>query len=554
MSDIGRFIDARRLAESLASQRERVFPGVGKGWIIHRDADLLVVHKPAGVSCMAPRDGIADDLPSRLERVLGLRVGVHQRLDADTSGVMAYSLSDIARASMARQFEARTVGKEYLACVVGWRGGRRTLDASIEGKSAVSHVEPIERSGDRALLRVTLETGRRHQIRVHLAATGCPVAGDVRFGGPPAPRLLLHSYRLGLREGTWEAPMPDVFRRWLRGADHTSLADPHALREALDVALQRRWWLGRAVAATSPTTCFRLLHGEGDGTPGLAVDVYGAHLVAHLYDAAVPHEDTVLDVLDGLGFAGVYVKRRPRQANVLVDPRRREVAPAEPLRGGAAPEPLWIVEEGIPFPVVLGDGLSTGLFLDQRDARVRVRGSAEGRSVLNLFAYTGAFSVAAALGGAARVASVDASAAALRRAETTFAELRLGKHETWRHDSFEALRIMERRGDRFDLLIADPPTYSRVKKRRWTSGRDWLGLVEAMLSVAAPGAELLLSSNDGRMSSKAFRRYVHEAARRAGVEIEQLKDLPCPPDFPAAVGQEPALKRLWARLGRGRSR
>lgn len=544
-------LEAARLAEALAPQRARIFPDLDEGWILHRDEDLLVVDKPAGVPCMAPRPPIADDLPSRLERALGLRLGTHQRLDADTSGVLAYSLSDTARASLARQFEARTVGKEYLACVVGWRGGRRTLDAPVDGKRAVSHVEPLERSGERTLLRVTPTTGRRHQIRAHLAGAGCPVAGDPRFGGPPTPRLLLHSHRLSLREGAWTAPMPEVFRRWLRGVDGTPLDDPQALRETLDRAMRRRWWLGRAASQEPPTTCFRLLHGEGDGAAGLAVDVYGEHLVAHLYDAGVAHEETILDALEGLGFAGVYVKRRPRQANVLVDPRRQEVAPAEPLRGVPASEPLWVVEEGMPFPVALGDGLSTGLFLDQRDTRARLRASAQGRSVLNLFAYTGAFSVAAALGGARRIASVDASAAALRRAEETFAALGLEGHESWRHDCFEALRILSRRGERFDLLIADPPTYSRVRKRRWTSGRDWVGLVEAMLSVAAPGAELLLSSNDGRMSRKAFRRHVREAARRARVEVAQLKDLPTPPDFPASVGHEPALKRLWLRLGRG---
>jgi len=535
---------------ALAARRRRLFPEIDPGWVLHRDDDLLVVNKPAGVPCMAPRPEVADDLPARLERALGVRLGVHQRLDAATSGVLVYSLSERGRASLARQFEERTVVKEYLACVHRWRGGGRILDRPVDSKPARSRVEPLERVGDRSLLRVLLETGRRHQIRAHLAGVGCPVAGDERFGGPEAPRLLLHSHRLELREGRWEAPVPAAFRRWLESGALPTLGDRAALTDALRVAAQRRWWLGRAAERSAPTTCFRLFNGPGDGADGLAVDVYGEHLVAHLYDAAVPHEEAILDALDALGFAGIYVKRRPRQANVLVDPRRCEVAPSQPLRGHAAADPLWVFEEGVPLPVALGDGLSTGLFLDQRDARARVRAAAEGRAVLNLFAYTGAFSVAAALGGATRVASVDASAPALRRAEGTFRALGLGSHEVWRHDCFDALRIMQRRGDRFELLIADPPTYSRVKKRRWTSGSDWVALAVQMFSVAAPGAELLLSSNDGRMSVRAFRRHVHEAARRAQVDLRQLKELPHPPDFPAAVGKEPPLKRLWVRLGR----
>ena len=532
------------MTESLVAERQRLFPDVDADWVVHRDEDLLVVAKPAGVACMAPRPGIDDDLPARLERALGVRLRVHQRLDADTSGLLAYAISDAGNGSLGRQTKQRSLRKEYLACVRGWKGGARTLDAPVDGKSAVSHVELVERRGDRALLRVVIETGRRHQIRVHLSGAGSPVAGDRRYGGPVAPRLLLHSYRLELEQGRWEAPMPAVFRRWLDGADQTQLGERDALDEAIALAMQKRWWLGRA----PETTCFRLMHREGDGVAGLAVDVLGSHLVVHLYDEGVPHEDVILDALDALGFSGIYVKRRPRQANVLVDPKRSEVAPAQPVRGDAAPDPLRVLENGISFPVSLGDGLSTGLFLDQRDARRRVRESSADRSVLNLFAYTGAFSVAAAVGGATRVASVDASGVALERAESAFSELSLEGHETWRHDCFDALRIMQKRGDRFDLLIADPPTYSRVKKKRWTSGKDWVRLAEAIFAVATSGAELLLSSNDGRMPRKAFRRYVHEGARRAGVTIGSMKDLPDPPDFPAPIGEELALKRLWIRL------
>lgn len=513
------------------------FAAFDPAWIVHQDSHVLVLNKPAGVPCMAPRQGIVDDLPSRASKALGQTLKVHQRLDAATSGLIVYSLSDAATRSLAAQFESRSVKKRYLVAA-NWRGNGRVLDGRLDGKKARTEVEVLSRRGDRALLSATIETGRRHQIRRHLADAGAPVAGDLRYGGPPAPHLLLQSETLEIHQGRWSLPALPVFDHWLEGEDSTPLDEVGALETRLRGAAQQRYWLSQ-----TSTTCFRLANGEGDGLRGFAVDVYGDHFVLHLYDEGSKHEATILDALMRLGPGGIYVKRRPRQANELVEAGER--APAGPLRGVPAPDPLIVHEEDVAYSVRLGDGLSTGLFLDQRDARRRVRESAKGKSVLNLFAYTGGFSIAAAVGGANRVASVDASKGALARAEAAMHTLGFADHETWRHDCFDALAILKKRGDRFDIVVADPPTYSRVKKKRWTSGKDWTRLAEACFHVCERGATLLLSSNDSRMSARAFRRFVHEGARRANVEIQSLRDLPDPPDFPA---REAALKRLWVTL------
>src|SRR4029077_1479699 len=132
--------------------------------------------------------------------------------------------------------------------------------------------------------------------------------------------------------------------------------------------------------------------------------------------------DRVLDRLHALGFDGVYLKVRPKQANVLADTRREDLAPRLPVRGSPAPEEIAIVEESMPLLVRLGDGLSTGLFLDQRMNRRRVREMCtRGSAMANLFAYTCGFTVAAALGGAERTVSVDAAAAALERGRANLA-------------------------------------------------------------------------------------------------------------------------------------
>lgn len=532
--------------------------------VVHEDDELLAVDKPEGVPCQPVDMDHRDDLPWRLQRERGLDyLGVHQRLDRDTSGVVVYAKRREANRGLAAQMEGRRVEKRYVAIVTGWRGGPRRLehalsrdgqgDAVVAGpgdrraKRAVTHVERVERVGERARLEIRIETGRTHQIRAQLAAEGAPVCGDRRYGGERAPRMMLHAYRLGLRHPTTdvplaiEAPPPPLFEAWLTGA-----YDPFApgeLAAALARAAERRYGL----AQRDDLDAWRLLDADGDGVPGVAIDRYRDWLVVSLYDEGLPHERAVVDAAAGLpGVRGVYVKRRPRQANVIVQ-AGDEHAPREPVRGEPAPSPLEIVELGVPYLVRLDEGLSTGLFLDQRSNRARVRELAAGRRVLNLFAYTCGFSVAAGVGGARETVSVDASAPALAwgRANLARSGLAAERHRVERADCFEALRDLARRGERFDLVILDPPTYSTTRATRWSGGKAWRGLARLALDVLAPEGRLLACSNDRRMSEADFRRHLHAAARDAGVTLAQLKDLGPPPDFRS----ETAPKSLLATRG-----
>ncbi len=512
-----------------------MFQAFDPAWVVQDDGDIVVVDKPVGVPCMPPRAEVPDDLPSRLCAGLGLEsLGVHSRLDSETSGLIAYARSKAGNAQL--QADTR---KLYTAVVEGWRSKHASIDTPIDGKKARSSVRLLKRQGDRALLSVELHTGRKHQIRRHLASRGAPVAGDRLYEGSVAPRLLLHSSELRIGDRVFTSTPPPDFTAWLN--DDWRPYEPPALRRAFRRAFERRYWL----SLDPNTNAFRLVHGAADGVPGLAVDLYEQHFVVHLYDEALQSESVVVDALASFEPAGIYVKRRPRQANTLVDTRRDEVAPATPSWGKPA-APMLILEQSIEHAVQLGDGLSTGIFLDQRDARRRVRESSDGANVLNLFAYTGAFSLAAAVGGATSIASVDVSRGVLDVAQAAMDRIGFGAHETWKHDAFEAMKIMRKKDRRFDLIIADPPTYSKRKKSRWTSGNDWVRLAEACFSVSAPGAQLLLSSNDSRMTRRTMRGYVRAAADQAQVQLERMVDLSDPRDFPV-YGEHP-LKRLWLTL------
>jgi len=182
-----------------------------------------------------------------------------------------------------------------------------------------------------------------------------------------------------------------------------------SLHQLVQRSVQRR----SSFDHTGATTAYRLLNGAGDGLPGLTVDRYGEVVVANLYDRCPAREDTLVVTLAGTtGARAVYVKRRPRSATRLSTAQVAALAPATPAWGTAVDE-ILVREHGLRFLIRPGAGLSTGLFLDMRETRARARELADGRTVLNLFAYTCAFGVAAAVGGAARVLNVDVERPAL---------------------------------------------------------------------------------------------------------------------------------------------
>jgi 23S rRNA (cytosine1962-C5)-methyltransferase len=185
--------------------------------------------------------------------------------------------------------------------------------------------------------------------------------------------------------------------------------------------------------------------------------------------------------------------------------------------------------------VELGHGQSTGLFVDQRENRRRVRELAQGARVLNLFAYTSSFGVAAALGGAREVVSVDTSALALARARENFEENGIdpSRHRFDRADALDWLARAAKRGDRFDLIVLDPPTFSS------SAGGAPFGVEKAYgkaavlaLRVLGPKGRLLAVTNHRRTSLGRLRKTLRAAADQAGVGVAQLRDLPAAFDCP----------------------
>ncbi len=570
---------------------DALFPAFRAAWILHEDADLAAIDKPPFVSTHAPDADRRDDAHTRLADFLEVRdgsrpyLGIHQRLDRDTSGVLVFTRRKGANRAMAEQFEGRQVKKTYVAAVLGpLREARGILRHKIaagkdgavralpmtarEGLEAVTRWRVVERFGDRSLLELSPETGRTHQIRAQLAAVGAPRARHVLYHRAPAPRLMLHAAALELRHPATgapvvlRAPVPDALARWARDGALALPKDAASIEALLRAAADRRY----GVAHLPDTEAFRIANGAGDALPGVDVDVYGEHLVVSLSgDEAVAAREAVLDATAALGAAGVYVKVRPKHASVVVDTRREEIAPRAPVRGTPAPDDLIVRELGVPFRVRLGDGLSTGIFLDQRENRRRVRELATGTGttgarVANLFAYTAPFTVAAVAGGARSSVTVDVSSGATAWARENLARVGAdpARHVVVEADALAWLEHVAPRGEPFDLVVLDPPSFATTKHGRFSADGDYRRLASLALRVLAPGGRLLACTNHRGIVRAKIRRFLHEAARDSGRDVVQMKDLPDPEDFPPEPGREPHLKSVLVTVAgandRGRAR
>lgn len=313
------------------------------------------------------------------------------------------------------------------------------------------------------------------------------------------------------------------------------------------VRLDKAWVQGRieraaalrdAHADLSETTAYRLVNGEGDGLPGLTVERYGAHLMVQTYTAAWrPHLSLVTAALQRtLSPAGIYEKFRPQQTREL-EAKGGGKKYSRLLAGEAAPGRLPVRENGLEFLVTLEEELNTGLFLDQRVNRRDLMGRVRGKRVLNLFAYTGAFSVAAAAAGASKVTSVDASAHYLDWAQENFSANRLNprRHEFVEGDCLAVLKEMRRQGREFDIVLMDPPSFSTTRKSRFTTRGGTAELAASALPLLVRGGLLITSSNHQKVDLADYLKELRRAALQAGSELRVIRTACQPEDFPYPV-------------------
>lgn len=296
----------------------------------------------------------------------------------------------------------------------------------------------------------------------------------------------------------------------------------------VDARLEAAMALRATHGLTGADRAYRLLNGAGDRTPGLLADIYGPWaVVSALTDALVPTAALVAQgLLDRRMARGVVVKQRGRG--------RAAAGPANVAQLGEAPPERLVVAEGPwRFEVHLTTGVNVGLFTDMRVERARIASVAAGRRVLNLFAYTGALSVAAATGGAAHVTSVDLSEGVLAWARDHVAlnGLDAATHTTVAADVSTYLAEARRDGTRFDLVLIDPPSFSAARHAPFAIDRDYPPIISAACDLLAPGGDLWLATNTRGYSLTGAVQVAVPATRQP--RLVGLGGLP--PDYPTEL-------------------
>lgn len=321
----------------------------------------------------------------------------------------------------------------------------------------------------------------------------------------------------------------------------------------------------RAVLHQSPgTTGYRLVHGENDGLPGLVLDRYDQVGVLKLDTAAwLPHLPALLPALLAvvpLKQVVLRLSRRMAQASLPAQDGApvydgAPVCDGRTIVGEAVTRPVLFLENGLQFAADVVQGQKTGFFFDHRDNRARVETLAEGRETLNVFAYSGAFSLYAARGGAPVVLSLDGSRPALDAAGHNFQLNRhlppvaAARHELLVADAFAALPNLHAAGRRFDLVIIDPPTLAKSQPEVPGALAAYRRLVESGVRLLRPGGILVMASCTARVSEAQFFATVHQSAQAAGRSLRELARTGHALDHPVSFREGAYLKCLFATVG-----
>lgn len=297
----------------------------------------------------------------------------------------------------------------------------------------------------------------------------------------------------------------------------------------MESAFQVRQALG--LVDTSHNNTFRLVHGEGDNLPGLIVDVYGktavvqSHSVGmhlHRLEIAKAIEEVLKDRIDNIYYKSEMTLSK--QANMLSENGF--------LKGGS--EDNIAIENGLKFHVDWLKGQKTGFFIDQRENRSLLEKYSKGRSVLNMFCYTGGFSFYAMRGGASVVHSVDSSAKAI---ELTKQNVELNFPDDKRHSAYteDAFKYLDKMGDNYDLVVLDPPAFAKHKKDLRNALQGYRKLNTKALQKMKPGSILFTFSCSQVVSKDSFRVAIFSAAAISKRKVRILHQLSQPADHPINI-------------------
>lgn len=296
-------------------------------------------------------------------------------------------------------------------------------------------------------------------------------------------------------------------------------------RVKIEAALRQR----HSFYKDESTNAFRVFNGEGDGIGGLTIDYFAGYYLIQWYSKGIyAFKEQVIHALDKLtDYNAIYEKKR-------FDTKGHYLDDDDFVKGRRGEFPIIVKENGINYAVYLNDGAMVGIFLDQRDVRRTIREKyAKGKHVLNTFSYTGAFSVAAALGGAVKTTSVDLAKRSRPKTMEQFSinGVDVKQQDIVVMDVFDYFKYARRKQLLFDFVILDPPSFARSKKRTFSTAKDYPTLMKEAISITKKGGMIIASTNNASFGMKKFKGFIDKAFQETNRRYSYEESFSLPNDF-----------------------
>ncbi len=298
------------------------------------------------------------------------------------------------------------------------------------------------------------------------------------------------------------------------------------------------------------TTAFRVFNSEGDGIGGLIIDFYDGYYVIQWYSQGIySFKEYVLESLRRLtDFKGIYEKKR-------FDTKGKYIEDDDFVEGQRGEFPILVKENGINFAVNLNDGAMVGVFLDQREVRKTIRDRyANGKTVVNMFSYTGAFSVFAAVGGAKKTTSVDLANRSRAKTIEQFSVngIDYEAQDIIVEDVFKYFKYARRKELKFDMVILDPPSFAKSKKFTFSAAKDYTNLLKESIAITEKDGMIVASTNCSLFGMNKFKSFIDTACKEMGQDYKILEEFSLPDDF-KTINEYPEgnyLKVVFIQLGK----
>lgn len=312
---------------------------------------------------------------------------------------------------------------------------------------------------------------------------------------------------------------------WILSRKATETIDQPFFEQKISAALTKR-----SHFYTNPeTTAFRVFNGEGDGVGGFTIDYFDGYYLINWYSEGIyEFKEQVIQALNKvIQPKAIYQKKR-------FATKGKYIEEDDFVMGERANFPIIVKENGVKFAVYLNDGAMVGVFLDQRDVRKTIRDKyARGKTVLNTFSYTGAFSVFAALGGSVKTTSVDLANRSLSKTVEQFNinEIDHEAQDIIVQDVFNFFKFAIKKRLKYDMVILDPPSFARSKKHTFSAAKDYKNLLKETIEITEDNGVIVASTNSSAFGMDKFKGFIDKAFKEMNGKYKIIEEFSLPEDF-----------------------